>query len=125
MHKKRIHDLFIDYKFTKESAKLLIPNWCADCENKENDDYKEDELYYKFKSFQSDPECDYNYNTLRLDGFEQLEYEDSNFNCDNIEDDLEVIFEASHLSLHEFIKLIIIYTRCSRKEYETMKNKVG
>jgi hypothetical protein len=123
-HKKRVYDLAISYEFTKNYAKLIVPNWCQECSEKEKDDFRETNFYYKYKSFHSIPDTDYNFNSLNLEGFEIIEYTKIDIDYFDMKGDLEVTFKASHQNIgYEEIKLIILYDLCSEKEYEGLKNE--
>ena len=125
LHKNRTYDLCDDYEFTKETAKLLVPSWCSDCEDEEDCDSKEDVLHYKRSDFTSKPEIDWEYNTLHINEFRNLDYQDSDSDyCENLDSDLEVEFEAEHDRVpYEIVKLTIIYERCSEEEYNKLRGE--
>lgn len=129
-HINREYDLFDNYVFTKKIAKLTVPNWCIDCakikENEINEtyDYKEDILYYKFLSFESDPRLDWQNNTLYLKDFHDLYYVGNDFDPDNIGDELTIIFESANTLIpYEIIELKITYKKCSKETYNKIINK--
>ena len=126
-HENREYDLFDDYKFTKNSVVLTVPNWCSNCikikENEVNENYnfREDIFYYKFKFFMSNPDHDWEYNSLRFKGFYDLDYLDSDFDPDNIDNELEVTFSSAHDAIpYEMVQLEITYERCSKEEYQKL-----
>ena len=123
LHENRQYDLFDDYEFTKETARLLVPSWCLNCENEKDCDAKDVVLYYKRSGFESKPNVDWEYNTLSLDDFRNLDYQDSNYDyCDDLNSDLEVEFEAEHDRVpYEIVKLTITYERCSEEEYNKLR----
>lgn len=126
-HKNRGYDLFNDYEFTVDTAKIVVPNWCQDCECQDDEasDYKETTLYYKRKGLTIEPDCDWEYNSFPKYGFEDLWYQNSNqYYLKDLDADLEVEFEA-HINRvpYEEVKLYITYQRCSEEEYNKINNK--
>lgn len=131
-HAHRIYDLYTDYRFDRDVAKLIVPSVCADCKcnDDEKSDYREDEVYYKRTSYEINPEIvrvgKHEYKGVKLDDLSEFEYEDDTFlmDLDNNIDSFVATFEAWLSMVREMVSVTITYIRCSKKEYKVIKNKV-
>lgn len=127
----RIYDLYIDYYFNRNVAKLLVPSVHTECEcnNNGKSDYREKNVYYKRTSHKINPEVvrvdKHEYKGVKLDDLSDFEHKDDNFlmQRDNDIDRFDATFEAWLPIVREMVSVVVTYVRCSEQEYKNIKNK--
>lgn len=78
-HTHREYDSYQESHFTFQSARLLVPSWCADCSNSDADDYREEWLEFKARWVTLEPDYNGALESIQISDLEELELQHDDF----------------------------------------------